>query len=164
MGGYIISTSHQSAPNSVFELSRHFGTCVECLKFTKNALLQGACPLQSGKFFVLTEIANTYSILWCQKIEKCASGTLADQRSDIWQMVKTKIRSKNGHKCTKIGSFGVKKPLNCGCPRKCRMDMVASGADGQKELDSALALCQGMRATPIFHFLGNLRRGAPMGG
>ena len=28
--------------------------------------------------------------------------------------------------------------------------MVASGADGQKELDVALALCQGMRATPVF--------------
>ena len=59
MGGYIISPSQQSAPNSVFELSRHFGTSVECLKLTKNALLQGACPLQSGKFLVLTEIANT---------------------------------------------------------------------------------------------------------
>ena len=81
-----------------------------------------------------------------------------NQRSDTWQMVKTKIRSKNGHKCTKIGSFGVKKP------RKCGMDMVASGADGQKELDAALALCQGMRATPVFHFFGNLRGGAPMGG
>ena len=59
MGGYIISPSQQFAPNPIFEVSRHFGTSVECLKFTKNALLQGACPLQSGKFLVLTEIANT---------------------------------------------------------------------------------------------------------
>ena len=124
-----------------------------CLSVAK---WQVPCFDGNSKHVVNTVVPKT------RKVRIWHPGT--DQRSDIWQMVKTKIRSKNSHKCTKIGSFGVKKPLNCGCPRKCGMDMVASGADGQKESDAALALCQGMRATPIFHFLGNLRRGAPMGG
>ena len=59
MGGYIISPSQQSAPNSVFELSRHFGTYVECLKFTKNAFCKVLVRCKVASFIVLTEIANT---------------------------------------------------------------------------------------------------------
>src|SRR6056300_876121 len=52
MGGYIILPSQQSAPNSVFELSRHFGTSIQCLKLTKNAFCKVLvrCKVESSLF------------------------------------------------------------------------------------------------------------------
>ena len=52
MGGYIISPSQQSAPNPIFEVSRPFGTSVECLKFTKNAFCKVLvrCKVASSLF------------------------------------------------------------------------------------------------------------------